>query len=52
LHQRPLILRLAFGAASSFTIPPNATAGTLELAVNDFVEWYSDNSGGYAVSLG
>lgn len=39
------------GDASTFTIPPNATAGTLELAVNDYVEWYADNSGGYAVAV-
>jgi hypothetical protein len=41
----------SIGGASSFTVPADAPAGYLELAVNDFVEWYFDNSGSYLVRL-
>lgn len=42
----------SIGDAPTFTIPASASAGELELAVNDFVEWYFDNSGSYLVWLG
>jgi hypothetical protein len=42
----------SIGAASSFTVPADAPAGYLQLAVNDFVEWYFDNSGSFLVRLG
>jgi hypothetical protein len=39
------------GAGPTFTVPATATAGYLRLAVNDFIEWYFDNSGSYLVSF-
>jgi hypothetical protein len=39
----------SIGSASAFTAP---ASGTLELAVNDFVGYYSDNSGGFTVTVG
>jgi hypothetical protein len=41
----------SIGAASSLTVPDNAPAGYLELAVNDFNEWYFDNSGSFLVNF-
>jgi hypothetical protein len=41
----------SIGAASSFTVPNDAPAGYLELAVNDFNEWYFDNSGSFLVNF-
>jgi hypothetical protein len=41
----------SIGGASSFTVPADAQPGYLDLAVNDFVEWYFDNSGSYLVNL-
>jgi len=41
----------SIGDAPSFTVPAAAPAGLLELAVNDLVEWYFDNSGSYNVKL-
>jgi hypothetical protein len=38
----------AIGDATSFTAP---TSGTLELAVNDFLGYYADNSGGFTITL-
>jgi hypothetical protein len=42
----------SIGDASTFTVPASASAGYLELAVNDYLGYYSDNSGGYTVTLG
>jgi hypothetical protein len=42
----------AIGDASTFTVPANASAGYLALAVNDYLGYYDDNSGGYVVTLG
>jgi hypothetical protein len=39
----------AIGDAETFTAP---ATGTLELAVNDFLGYYDDNSGGFTVTLG
>jgi hypothetical protein len=41
----------SIGAASSFTVPTNISAGYLLLAVNDYLGYYADNSGGYTVSI-
>jgi hypothetical protein len=40
------------GDASTFAVPTTASAGYLQLAVNDYLGWYGDNSGGYTVTLG
>jgi hypothetical protein len=41
----------SIGGASTFTVPASTSAGYLQLAVNDFLGYYSDNSGGYTVTL-
>jgi hypothetical protein len=42
----------SIGDASNFTVPATASAGYLQLAVNDYLGYYFDNSGGYTVTLG
>jgi hypothetical protein len=42
----------AIGIGPTFIVPLSAPAGYLELAVNDFIEWYFDNSGSYLVWVG
>jgi hypothetical protein len=39
----------SIGDSGTFTAP---ASGTLELAVNDFLGYYSDNSGGFTVTFG
>jgi hypothetical protein len=41
----------SIGGAAAFTVPDNTPAGYLELAVNDFDEWYFDNSGSFLVNF-
>lgn len=44
-------MAFAIGAASTFTVPPTTSAGYLQLAVNDYLGYYADNSGGYTLTI-